>query len=97
MSSQDSHEDTDKENHPEMDADQSDDSVATKLSEELNNWRRRRTTSRSRRNESDGASSNSHSQSESARTIRVRGHETLVIRKPKMVVKPSNSADRSHE
>jgi hypothetical protein len=91
MSSQDSQEDIDRENQSE----QGDDSLATKLSQELNNWRRRRTAGRSRRSEPDGVSSSS--QSESARTIRVRGHETLVIRKPKMVVKPVNSADRSNQ
>jgi hypothetical protein len=91
MSSQDSQEDIDRENQSE----QGDDSLATKLSQELNNWRRRRTTGRSRRGEPEGASGSS--QSESARTIRVRGHETLVIRKPKMVVKPANSADRSNQ
>jgi hypothetical protein len=95
MSSQDSQEDIDRENQSATDSDQGDDSLATKLSEELNNWRRRRTAGRSRRSEPEGASSSS--QSESARTIRVRGHETLVIRKPKMVVKPANSADRSNQ
>lgn len=68
------HEDTEREN----------DSVASKLSKELNNWRRRRTTSRPKH--SDGP--NLSYQSESARTIKVRGHETLVIRKPKVSVKP---------
>lgn len=77
-----------------MDADQNNDSLATKLSQELSNWRRRRTTARPRPTESDGASS--VSQSESARTIKVRGHETLVIRKPKLVAKPSNGIDRPH-
>ncbi len=95
MSSQDSQDDIDRENQPGTDADQSDDSLATKLSQELSNWRRRRTATRSRRSEPDGIGSSS--QSESARTIRVRGHETLVIRKPKMIAKPSNSADRSNE
>jgi len=80
-----------KDNAPGTDSDQSNDSVASKLSQELNNWRRRRTTAatRPRRSEmmnSVGGSSGSHTGS--ARTINVRGHETLVIRKPKMVVKP---------
>ncbi len=58
-----------------------------KLSKELNNWRRRRTSSRPNRN--DGPAPN---HSEPARTIKVRGHETLVVRKPKIVASkpPSN-------
>ena len=95
MSSQDTPNDIDKENESAMDADQSNDSLATKLSQELSNWRRRRTTARPRQNELDGASSGS--QSESARTIKVRGHETLVIRKPKLAAKPSNGIDRSNQ
>jgi hypothetical protein len=95
MSSQDTPNDIDKENEPAMDAGQNNESLATKLSQELNNWRRRRTTARPRHNEHDGASS--ASQSESARTIKVRGHETLVIRKPKLVAKPSNGIDRSNQ
>ncbi|HVB79918.1 MAG TPA: hypothetical protein VNE82_08215 [Candidatus Binataceae bacterium] len=96
MSSQDTSDDIDKENESVMDADQNNDSLATKLSQELSNWRRRRTTARPRQNEPDGAGS-SNSQSESARTIRVRGHETLVIRKSKLVAKPSNGIDRSNQ
>jgi hypothetical protein len=95
MSSQDTPNDIDKENESAMDAGQSNDSLATKLSQELSNWRRRRTTARPRQSELDGASS--ASQSESARTIKVRGHETLVIRKPKLVAKPSNGIDRSNQ
>jgi len=60
------------------------DSVANKLSDELNNWRRRRTHGRPQRTEGPRASF----QSDSARTIKVRGHETLVIRKPKVASKP---------
>jgi hypothetical protein len=58
-----------------------------KLSKELNNWRRRRTSSRPTR--VDGPAQN---HSEPARTIKVRGHETLVIRKPKIAAPktPSN-------
>lgn len=85
----------DKENGSGMDADHDNDSLANKLSQELSNWRRRRTTARPRRNEPDGIPSSS--QSESARTIRVRGHETLVIRKPKMVAKPTNATDRTNQ
>jgi hypothetical protein len=96
MSPQDPPSDIDKENESAVDADQSNDSLATKLSQELSNWRRRRTSARPRHNEPDGAGASS--QSESARTIRVRGHETLVIRKPKLVAKPSNNAiDRSDQ
>ena len=61
-----------------------DDSLASKLSKELSNWRRRRTTARSTRHD-DGPSTNY--QSDSARTIKVRGHETLVIRKPNLSAK----------
>lgn len=58
-----------------------------KLSKELNNWRRRRTSSRPVRH--DGPAPN---YSEPARTIKVRGHETLVVRKPKIATPkpPSN-------
>jgi hypothetical protein len=56
-----------------------DDAVATKLSKELNNWRRKRNSGRARRNdgERDGY------QTASARTIKLKGHETLVVRKLK--------------
>jgi hypothetical protein len=96
MSSQDTLDDIDKEHEPAVDADQNNDELASKLSQELSNWRRRRTTARPRQKESESAGSNA-SQSESARTIRVRGHETLVIRKPKLVAKPSNATDRSDQ
>jgi hypothetical protein len=66
------------------DVDRENDSVANKLSDELNSWRRRRTHGRSHR--SEGPRNNF--QSDSARTIKVRGHETLVIRKPKGGTKP---------
>jgi hypothetical protein len=91
MSSQDTSEDLTREEENLRDADQDNDSVASKLSKELSNWRRRRTSGRSRRN--DGPSSNYHS--DSARTIKVRGHETLVIRKPRMPAKPSVPRDES--
>jgi len=96
MSSQDTSDDIDKEHESAVDTDQNNDELASKLSQELSNWRRRRTTARPRQSEPDGAGS-SASQSESARTIRVRGHETLVIRKPKLVAKPSNATDRSDQ
>jgi hypothetical protein len=58
-----------------------------KLSKELNNWRRRRTSSRPTRVEAPVPN-----YSEPARTIKVRGHETLVVRKPKIAAPktPSN-------
>jgi hypothetical protein len=67
-------------------AEQSNDALATKLSNELNNWRRRRTSARTR--PVDSFSNNGKQRSEPARTIKVRGHETLVIRKSKGVPKP---------
>ncbi len=60
------------------------DLLASKLSRELSNWRRRRTAGHQRR--TDGPRGNF--QSDAARTIKVRGHETLVIRKPKLSPKP---------
>jgi len=96
MSSQDTSDDIERENEPAAGADRDNDSLANKLSQELNNWRRRRTAARPRQAEPDHASS-SASQTDSARTIRVRGHETLVIRKPKLAAKPANATnDRSH-
>ncbi|HXZ88970.1 MAG TPA: hypothetical protein VEF07_10380 [Candidatus Binataceae bacterium] len=74
------------------DADRDSDSVASKLSKELSNWRRRRTSGRPRRGEAASA----NYQSESARTIKVRGHETLVIRKPKLA-KPSVTTTEGSE
>ena len=56
------------------------DAVASKLSKELNNWRRRRTNGRPNRDEGERVSY----QTEAARTIKLRGHETLVVRKPKL-------------
>lgn len=68
------------------------DSVANKLSRELSNWRQRRSHSRQRRNEGPTTSF----QSDSARTIKVRGHETLVIRKPKVANRAPQDSDNSH-
>lgn len=65
-------------------ADDDSDLLTSKLSKELNNWRRRRTSGHPRHN--DGPRGNF--QSDAARTIKVRGHETLVIRKPKLSPKP---------
>ena len=69
------------------------DQSLAKLSKELNNWRRRRTSSRSTR--VDGPAQN---HSEPARTIKVRGHETLVVRKPKIAAPktPSNPTPTAH-
>ena len=69
------------------DADERNDELASKLSKELNNWRRRRTSNRPR--PSDIISSKS--QSEPARTIKVRGHETLVIRKSRPIKQRTDS------
>ncbi len=69
--------------------DREESSLANKLSKELNNWRRQRSTSRPKR--PDGQSS-PNTQSEPARTIRVRGHETLVVRKPRLAPKPPSAA-----
>jgi hypothetical protein len=67
------------------------DSLANKLSKELSNWRQRRTSGRSKHNEDQSA----NFKSESARTIKVRGHETLVIRKPKLATKPPITTEHS--
>jgi hypothetical protein len=67
-------------------ADRDNDAVASKLSNELNNWRRKRTNGRPRHSESPMF--NNH-QSDSARTIKLRGHETLVVRKSKLA-KPTH-------
>jgi hypothetical protein len=61
--------------------------VASKLSKELSNWRRRRTSGRPHR--FDSGNGGGSFQADAARTIKVRGHETLVIRKPKLNSKPS--------
>jgi len=68
------------------------DLLASKLSKELNNWRRRRTTTGGPRHDDGGL--NAAFKTESARTIKVRGHETLVVRKPKLTAKPSATTDR---
>jgi hypothetical protein len=66
------------------------DELASKLSKELSNWRRKRTSSRPRIADMGGGSK---VQSEPARTIKVRGHETLVIRKSRPLPKPGTEAD----
>jgi hypothetical protein len=64
--------------------------VAQKLSNELDKWRRQRNGARPRRFE---ATNGSNSQPTGpARTIKVRGHETLVVRKPKVPKPDSDSA-----
>jgi hypothetical protein len=68
------------------------DLLASKLSKELNNWRRRRTTTGGPRHDDGGL--NAAFKTESARTIKVRGHETLVVRKAKLTAKPSATTDR---
>ena len=87
MSSQDPPPDTDRDETAaeaeEREHAERDHSVASKLSEELSNWRRRRHNGSSRPRHPEESGSNGSFQSDSARTIKVRGHETLVIRKPK--------------
>jgi hypothetical protein len=55
--------------------------LASKLFRELSDWRRQRDTG-DRRSNDPGAKVKGHA--EPARTIKVRGHETLVIRKPRL-------------
>jgi hypothetical protein len=83
--------DLNKDRGESTDNGQDDDSLASKLSKELTNWRRKRTSSRPRH--ADGPSQNF--QSEPARTIKVRGHETLVVRKPKLAGKPPTNTNHS--
>jgi len=84
MSSSEPPDDPGKGQEPAANDGRGDESVASKLSQELSNWRRRRTSSRSSRPESASQTY----QSEPARTIKVRGHETLVVRKAKLATKP---------
>jgi hypothetical protein len=72
-----------------------DHSVANKLSEELSNWRRRRHAGPRQRNAERPMLGNY--KSEPARTIKVRGHETLVIRKPKSALKPPASTESTNQ
>jgi selenophosphate synthase len=81
MSSQDRSSDMAQQESIPQGADRDNDAVASKLSKELNNWRRRRTNGRPKRDEGERV----NYQTESARTIKLRGHETLVVRKPKLV------------
>jgi len=71
---------------------QDSDLLASKLSKELSNWRRRRTTGGRPRHD-EGL--NSAFKTEAARTIKVRGHETLVVRKPKLGAKNPDANERN--
>jgi hypothetical protein len=64
-----------------------DSDLASKLSKELSNWRRKRGSGPGARFRDDRAISSKAPLSEPARTIKVRGHETLVIRKSKIAGK----------
>jgi hypothetical protein len=92
MSSVDTPEDPNRDAERETDNAPEGDSVASKLSRELSNWRRKRTSSRPRHMDGGGPSF----QSEPARTIKVRGHETLVVRKPKLVGKSPANNQKPH-
>jgi hypothetical protein len=93
MSAQDMTEESVTEEGTEQEEERNSDLLASKLSKELNNWRRRRTTGSGPRHDDGGL--NAAFKTESARTIKVRGHETLVIRKPKLSAKPSATSDRN--
>lgn len=75
-------------------AEQGDAALASKLSKELSNWRRRRSAGRQRNPDAAGGGK---FLSEPARTIKVRGHETLVIRKSRLVIKPKAESDPASE
>jgi hypothetical protein len=94
MSAQDMTEEPAGEEETGREDEQNSDLLASKLSKELSNWRRRRTTNGRPRND-DGP--NSAFKTEAARTIKVRGHETLVVRKPKLSSKPAATTDRNGE
>jgi hypothetical protein len=71
-----------------------DSDLASKLSKELSNWRRKRGGPNVRFR--DDRTLGKPSASEPARTIKVRGHETLVIRKSKLAGKsrPDSASPR---
>lgn len=92
MSAQDMNEEPGREEEVGREDEQDSDLLASKLSKELNNWRRRRSTG-SRPRHDDGPSG--AFKSDAARTIKVRGHETLVVRKPKLSAKPPVTTDRN--
>jgi hypothetical protein len=60
--------------------------LASKLSQELSNWRRKRGNANQHNRET--RLNLKPQSSEPARTIKVRGHETLVIRKARLTSKP---------
>lgn len=93
MSAQDMTEESVTEDVTEQEEERNSDLLASKLSKELNNWRRRRTSGSGPRHDDGGL--NAAFKTESARTIKVRGHETLVIRKPKLAAKPAAATDRN--
>jgi hypothetical protein len=68
--------------------------LASKLSKELSNWRRKRGGPAARFRDDRAVSK--APLSEPARTIKVRGHETLVIRKSKLAGKsrPDSASPR---
>jgi hypothetical protein len=68
----------------------SDNPVAQKLSHELDKWRRQRNGARPRR--LDASNGSTPQASGPARTIKVRGHETLVVRKSKLPPKPESDS-----
>ena len=71
--------------------------LASKLSKELSNWRRKRGGPTARFG-NDRAISSKAPLSEPARTIKVRGHETLVIRKSRPTTgKPRPDSPSPHE
>jgi hypothetical protein len=76
-------------NNPEdseaLDAETQNGDLASKLSKELSNWRRKRGAPGARFR--DERTISKPAASEPARTIKVRGHETLVIRKSKLAGK----------
>ena len=76
-------------------AERENDSVASKLSKELSNWRQRRTNGRTNGLPRQAEPSNGDFHSDAARTIKVRGHETLVVRKSKALPKPTTTQHSS--
>ncbi len=93
MSSADFEDDLNKEGGEATENGKDNDSLASKLSQELSNWRRKRTSSRPRNSDQPSQTF----QSEPARTIKVRGHETLVVRKPKLVSKPTTNTNHTSD
>jgi hypothetical protein len=91
MSSQDPTSNAEREEDILEGAERDNEAVASKLSKELNNWRRRRTNGRPKRNEGE----RTNYQTETARTIKLRGHETLVVRKPKLLKPAINQRPNS--